>query len=65
MSKDIFTALTVDGEPVSIIDALELRDRGIKFKCDDCGESVSAHKQGKRGAKAHFEHHQANPHCKY
>lgn len=67
MSKNIHTAINGwDNKPVTIEQALELRDSGFnKFVCDDCGQSVSAHKAGTTGSKAHFEHKQANPLCKY
>ncbi|CAK2058001.1 transposase [Vibrio crassostreae] len=67
MSKNIQTAInTWDNKPVTIEQALVLRDSGFNgFKCDDCGDSVRAHKQSTTGAKAHFEHHEANPLCKY
>ncbi|MGF1847809.1 hypothetical protein [Vibrio lentus] len=57
MSKNIHTAInTWDSNLVTIAQALVLRDFGFnKFKCDACGELVSAHKQSTTGSKAHFE----------
>ncbi|MDD1824304.1 hypothetical protein LRP52_19125 [Photobacterium sp. ZSDE20] len=65
MSKSITTAINDHtNEPISIDEALEVRHM-VYFTCDDCGEQVIAHKASTTGSKAHFEHKQANPACKY
>ncbi len=55
----------IDGEVISIDDAIVLRDRSIirpDFSCIECNEPVRAHKSG-GNASAHFEHLSRNPDC--
>ena len=55
---------------VDVADALRLRDgartlRALRpdFRCKNCNQPVSPHKDSSHGA-AHFEHHRRNADCK-
>lgn len=61
-----------DGKPVSIEQALIMRDDATKrnvanplFHCDECGLPVGPHTDGTTGAQAHFEHEAKNTECPY
>ena len=62
----------LEGKPISINEALTLRDDASKrksghlpFRCDECGRPVDAHKEGATGGGAHFEHEDENSDCPY
>lgn len=65
------TRCMLDAEKMSVKEALILRDDEKKnnqprpdFRCDECGEQVFPHKEGKDGkGAAHFEHRHRNPRC--
>lgn len=66
----IITCL-LEGKPISITEALTLRDEADKrksvrppFRCDECGRPLDAHKEAINGAGAHFEHDE-NLDCPY
>ncbi|HZT60381.1 MAG TPA: adenylosuccinate lyase [Pyrinomonadaceae bacterium] len=60
------TTCLLDGEKVDIDEALRLREKrggsSLNFRCEECGEKVSPHKEG-GGAVAHFEHLSQNKNC--
>lgn len=55
------------GKEISVLDALEHRDRNktpLYLTCISCGDPVRAHKAG-TNSSAHFEHHERNYSCPY
>lgn len=48
---------------ITIAQALELRDSGIRFLCTECGKPVRAHRAGEDHTEAHFEHLERNANC--
>ena len=66
------TTCLLDGKPLSIGEALTLRDAASNspsdsppFRCDECGDPVQAHKEANNGGGAHFEHKVENSDCPY
>ena len=49
-------------EEIGITEALEIRGQ-FDMRCCECHGRVTAHKKGKNGMRAHFEHRAAHDGC--